>query len=300
MSAYPVLAAPKEPQAKPQTQIRRILFATDFSRESLAALPLASNMARRYHARVQVLHVIAPVPVVLPEGASYLAPDTSRAEQNIAQLLHSDVLQGLDVQWAVRLGLVGETIQDEARALAADVIVVGTHGFGGVRHFMMGSVAEELARSAPCPVITVGPHIDKRFSQPGTPEHILVPVDFSPESLDVLPYLIPLIKEFESRVTFLHVRSSKEERLPRAQSKHFINKMRALFHKHIPEGCEVRYLVETGEIAETILNVAFEKNVYMIAMGVRPKDEIGFRVRSSITYKVLASAQCPVLVSHLH
>ena len=300
MSAYPILAAPKSPAAQSNTEVRRILFATDFSRESLAALPLVGNMAKRYRSRIHVLHVIPPVPVVVPEGAAYLSPATSNAEGKMEQLLHADVLQGVNVEWAVRLGLAAETIQDEAHALAADVIVVGTHGFSGIRHFMMGSVAEELARSAPCPVITVGPHIDKRFSQPGRPEHILVPVDFSPESLDVLPYLIPLIKEFDSRITFLHVRDTHEEQMPRAQSKHFVGKMRSLFQRHIPEGCEVRYLVENGDVAETILSTAFEKDVYLIAMGVRNKQEIGFRFRSSVTYKVMAAAQCPVLISHLH
>jgi nucleotide-binding universal stress UspA family protein len=241
-----------------------------------------------------------PVPVSVPEGATYIPPSTANAEEKIAHLLHADVLQGVDVEWAVRLGLPAEVIIDEARDRSADLIVTGTHGFSGVKHFLLGSVAEELARSAPCPVITVGPHVDKRFSRPGKPERILVPVDFSPESLDVLPYVIALMKEFAPAVTFLHVRDGKEEKMPRAQSKHFIGKMRRMLSRHVPKGCDASYLVESGDVSDTVLAIAHQTWSDIIAMGVRSRQEAGFRIRSSVTYKVMAAAQCPVLISHLH
>lgn len=291
MSAAPLLT-------KPTFVLKRILFATDFSPASFTALPMVGALARRYNVEVEVLHALPPTPVVMPEGAAYVQPSTEPAAEKMHHLLHADVLQGLKLKWVVRLGLPSETIIDEATDCRSDLIVVGTHGFGGLKHFLLGSVCEELARTAPCPVLTIGPHADKRFSRPEGARRILVPVDFSPESLSVLPYIMPIAGDFDAVVTFLHVRSRSEEEIPRAQSKYFIGKMRRMFAPHVPQHCETRYLVESGAVAETILSVANDIFADLIAMGVRNKEDVGFQIRGSNTYKVIAGGQCPVLINH--
>jgi nucleotide-binding universal stress UspA family protein len=289
--------APSLPMAR---RLRRILFATDFSRESFNALPIVGALAKRYDAHVEVFHALAPTPIVVPEGATYTPVAAIEAEQKIHEVLKADVLDGRHVSWAVRLGLAAETIMDEAVDQKADLIVLGTHGYSGLRHFLMGSVCEELARSAPCPVLTVGPHVDKRFANPERTTRILVPVDFTPESLEVVPSVLSLASDFDTCVTFLHVRKETSSGLPSSRAKHFVGMMRRMFQHHVPDRCTTRYLVEDGDPASTILAVAYETFADVIAMGVRAKKDVPFQLRSSVTYRVIAGAQCPVLISHLH
>ena len=287
------------PVLPPALRLRRILFATDFSPESYNALPIVGALARRYNAEVEVLHALTPTPLVVPDGATYVPVATTAAEERIHEVLKADVLDGRRVCWAVRLGLPSETIIDEAIDQQADLIVLGTHGYSGFRHLLTGSVCEELARSAPCPVLTIGPHVDKRFANPERATRILVPVDFTPESLEVVPSVLSLASDFETCITFLHVRKSTSG-LPSARAKHFIGLMRRMFQRLVPDGCSTRYLVEDGDPAGTILSVAYESFADVIAMGVREKKDVPFTFRSTVTYKVIAGAQCPVLITHLH
>jgi nucleotide-binding universal stress UspA family protein len=296
MSAIAIRVAPEPVSA---IHLKRILFATDFSAESLVPLPLVGMLAERYHAEVDVLYALAPASMAVPEGAAYALPMSAEAAEKMQQVLRADVLEGTRLKPTLRLGFAAETIMDEAKDFRADLIIAGTHGFGGVKHFILGSVCEDLARSAPCPVMTMGPHVHKRFARPAPPERILVPVDFSPESLDVVPYVMSLVSDFGSCVTFLHVCDPQEQETPLAQTKYFMAKMKRLFGKHVPYGCSSRYLVESGDVAGTVINVAYETYADIIAMGVRSRKDIGFRIRSSVTYKVMAGAQCPVFISHL-
>lgn len=287
------------PVLPPALRLRRILFATDFSRESYSALPIVGALARRYDAQVEIFHALTPTPLVIPEGATYVPVATLEAEQRIHEVLKADVLDGRRVSWAVRLGVPAEAISDEATDQKADLIVLGTHGYGGFRHFLTGSVCEDLARSAPCPVLTIGPHVDKRFANPERATRILVPVDFTPESLEVVPSVLSLASDFETSITFLHVRKATTG-LPSSQAKHFVGMMRRMFQRLVPDSCTTRYLVEDGDPASTILSVAYESFADVIAMGVREKKDVPFTLRSTVTYKVIAGAQCPVLITHLH
>lgn len=283
----------------PVLRLRRILFATDFSRESYNALPIVGALAHRYNAHVEILHALAPTPIVVPEGATYAPISTTEAEQKIHEVLKADVLEGCHLSSAVRLGVPAETIMDEALDQKVDLIVLGTHGYSGLRHFLMGSVCEELARSAPCPVLTVGPRVDKRFANPERATRILVPVDFTPESLEVVPSVLSLASDFDTCLTFLHVRNETSSGLPSARAKYFVGMMRRMFHRHVPDSCTTRYLVEDGDPASTILSVAYETFADVIAMGVRTKKDVPFQLGSSVTYRVIAGAQCPVLITHL-
>jgi nucleotide-binding universal stress UspA family protein len=288
------------PVLPPALRLRRILFATDFSRESYNALPIVGALARRYNAQVEVFHALTPTPLVVPEGATYAPAATTEAEQKLHEVLNADVLAGQRLSWAIRLGLAAETIMDEAVDQKADLIVLGTHGYSGFRHFLTGSVCEDLARSAPCPVLTVGPHVDKRFANPERATRILVPVDFTPESLEVVPSVLSLASDFETCITFLHVRKATSSGLPSARAKHFVGLMRRMFQRLVPDSCTTRYLVEDGDPSSTILSVAYESFADVIAMGVREKKDVPFTFRSTVTYKVIAGAQCPVLITHLH
>lgn len=144
---------------------RRILWPTDFSRLAKAALPHAVRLAADRGAELVVLHVL-PTPAIyaFPEvaGAAWDALEREnhtigkrRLRRVIAQLkskapalrMHSVLAEGVAVDQILRA----------AKRLRCDLIVLATHGRTGLQHVLMGSVAENVVRRAPCPVLTVRP-----------------------------------------------------------------------------------------------------------------------------------------------
>jgi nucleotide-binding universal stress UspA family protein len=141
--------------------ITRILVPTDFSATADAALDYAFGLAEKFGASVQLLHVLDD-PFVF-EGMSaeaYIseAPGLRTAMLDDArERLRHRVSQGgeVPVETEVLFGHGARTIAEYAAERAVDLIVMGTHGRTGFAHLMVGSVAERVVRTAPCPVLTV-------------------------------------------------------------------------------------------------------------------------------------------------
>ena len=134
--------------------IRTILHPTDFSENSGYAFQFACALARDYGAKLVVLHVF-PTPVLFGDSMSALPLDVPRDE--LLEMLNK--IKPDDPAIAIeRLLVVGEPaneIREAAGAHHADLIVIGTHGRGGLSRLVMGSVAEDVSRNANCPVLTV-------------------------------------------------------------------------------------------------------------------------------------------------
>jgi nucleotide-binding universal stress UspA family protein len=133
--------------------IKNILCATDFSDSSDFAFRVACALARDYEARLTVLHVVLPPLGAYGEGW-YLPEDYGASQHD--KLLQ---LQPHDPRVVTEHRLIeGEavpTILRLAADMGADLIVMGTHGRKGFGRLLMGSVAEQVVRRAPCPVLTV-------------------------------------------------------------------------------------------------------------------------------------------------
>jgi nucleotide-binding universal stress UspA family protein len=135
-----------------------IVVATDFSGPSKLALEYARVLAKRFDASLRVLHIVE-LPVVL--GSEVPLPDLGAlAERAVieAQEELSRVLAGVDAREVIGQVLVGDPATQIVQYLGdhdADLLVMGTHGRGGLAHFLIGSVAERVVRTAPCPVFTI-------------------------------------------------------------------------------------------------------------------------------------------------
>lgn len=141
--------------------LNSILVAFDFSDTSRSALTYGENLARAFGGRLHVLHVADVISTsaaqFYPEGPGEPeAKATELATHQLRELLASD---HTDAQIAVRVSpSPAQEIVAYAKEIHADVIVVGTHGRSGVSRLLMGSVAEHVVRSAPCPVLVVRPN----------------------------------------------------------------------------------------------------------------------------------------------
>jgi nucleotide-binding universal stress UspA family protein len=141
--------------------VRRILVATDFSPGAQAAIKLAVSLARPLGASLTVLNVFPLPNWVLPDGTVFLADAPTLGElstrataalDTIKQALTAD---GLEVDTQAVPGSPAEEIVRAAREGNYDMVVMGTHGRTGLRHLLIGSVAERVVRLASCPVLTV-------------------------------------------------------------------------------------------------------------------------------------------------
>lgn len=142
--------------------VEKILCPTDFSEPALAALKTACELAMHFDAGLRVLHVIpviSPLPSdMLMAPTVYYPPDQERLEQaqrQVEKLIAHRLPPGVRAVAAVRMGQAAHEIVCDANEENIDVIVIGTQGLTGWRHFAFGSVAEEVVRKAHRPVLTV-------------------------------------------------------------------------------------------------------------------------------------------------
>lgn len=135
--------------------IHTILYPTDFSESCLVAFDLACALARDYEAVLVVAHV-EPPPLALPTDGVALPPILVESGALLASL---EQIRPADPRVAVRhrllTGDAADAILEAAAEEKADLIVMGTHGRGGLSRMLLGSVAEHVLRRAPCPVLTV-------------------------------------------------------------------------------------------------------------------------------------------------
>jgi nucleotide-binding universal stress UspA family protein len=141
----------------------RILVPTDFSETSDEALRYARTMAETFGASIHLLHVFEDpyiVGTLAPEvyGA---VPEELResalraAEQHLDERVKDARARGLTCESEMLMGAPASAIAEQATQKGADLIVMGTQGRGGVAHLLLGSVAEKVLRTAPCPVLIV-------------------------------------------------------------------------------------------------------------------------------------------------
>lgn len=140
--------------------IHKILVPTDFSAGSEAATEQALSLAQKFAASVTLFHVYQVPTYVFPDGSSFVAgPEvTARIERGVEDSLAAAARaaqqkSGVPVETASAIGTPFEEILRAAEG--CDLVVMGTHGRTGLRHLLLGSVAEKVVRHAHCPVLTV-------------------------------------------------------------------------------------------------------------------------------------------------
>jgi len=158
----------------------RILVPLDFSAPSDAALEYARTVATRFGASLQLLHV-AEDPYRSPYSAEVYVPEVEGLRDEILadvtgrlkDRLRSSDIRDLGATANAVVGTPASSIVEYAGAHDIDLIVMGTHGRGGMSHLLMGSVAERVVRTAPCPVLTVRQSRTTKPAAEARPEAVL-------------------------------------------------------------------------------------------------------------------------------
>ena len=142
--------------------IKRILYATDFSKSSARALDEAISLAQQNKAELLAVHVIEPVPYAAGEEFASAEIYTKieevtdrQAKAAMAKLMQRLKKANVKAQSLLLRGSAHDQIVKAAKSKKADMIVIGTHGRTGLSKLFMGSVAGKVISSATCPVVTV-------------------------------------------------------------------------------------------------------------------------------------------------
>jgi nucleotide-binding universal stress UspA family protein len=284
----------------PRIELKRILYATDFSCASLAALPIVSALARHYGSQVFMQHVSPPLPYVMAAPEAICLAETRNdgaIRREMEKLLRNENMEGLATKLLVDSGNPAEEILRAVRTCEIDLAVAATHGRTGFMRLLMGSLAEELFRRLPCPMLTVGPHLDTRFQHPRTIRNIICATDLSPESRVVFPLVASVAAEFRATIVVLHVlplqQGQHHEAPARAREKQ--REIERMFAGQVDPRCRLEALVDFGDPAERILACADERRADLIALSVRPDAHLVQHLRTTVPYKVMMESQCPVL-----
>jgi nucleotide-binding universal stress UspA family protein len=145
--------------------IRTLLLAVDFSDASSAAVDVAVEFAKQFSATLHVVHAFdLPIPLVTPYEVAipeaYLDQTRKAAAQKLAAVVETVAGQGVTVESHLAEAPAAPAIVRAAEEVGADLVVMGTHGHTGIKHFVLGSVAERTLRLAPCSVLAVKPGRD--------------------------------------------------------------------------------------------------------------------------------------------
>lgn len=301
--------------------VDRILCPVDLSPCSRTALLHALALARWYEATVTVLHVFQQVAVVDTSaaalGAGIYAPpvaladvDRAAVERRLAEFVAATP-GAAGVTVCVRDGVnVREEILREAGEIAADLLVLGSHGLTGLKRLVLGSTAENVLRHAATPVLIVPAHAADAPAA-GVPfRRIVCAVDFDADSYRALRYAFDLAQESEAQLTLLHavempaVHVGAEDLTVDLESVRETvrgaarERLRALVPEAVRAACTVHAEVAEGNAHDVILHTADEGRADLIIMGVRSRDAVDVALFGSHTHAVVRAAHCPVLTVH--
>ena len=289
----------KAVQARTRIALKNILFATDFSAASNAAAPIAIQIARRYGAKVYGVHVnrFDDYTAAAPNAWAAIAEAAERENKEDAGRLNEQ-LQGIEHEVVVGEGKTWEVISNLIERKEIDLVVVGTRGRTGLGKALLGSVAEEILRQSPCPVLSVGPHVNLWSDEYAKMGEILYATDLAAEYPIAAPYAVSLAQENQAHLVLLHVIEDAEagdlvDSPEVVDSKE--RKLQQLVSQQAGLWCEPSYIVEQGPAAEKILDVAKRRHTDLIVLGARPAKGLATHLNIGTVHKVVSHATCPVL-----
>jgi len=300
--------------------LENILYATDYSPCAKAALPYLRAIAERYGSTVHVVHVCSPDPRTAVPTDQFPELDAVQyiAEVEMKALLASTAFGDIAHTSTVVRGQLWEVLAAVIKQKNIDLIVIGTHGRRGLTKVVLGSVAEQVLRHAPCPVLTVGPHVIDGGVADASFARILLATDYSLSSRHALSYALSLARANKAHLMLIHAVTANLELLPTSaeyvspgmqMSAEFVAQVLVVARQHLAElisnetmqELNPEIIVECGSTAETILEIAKSRQANLIVMGAHS----GF-ASSIITHlpwatasTVISQARCPVLTVRL-
>ncbi len=301
-------------ELKQSVALKNILLTTDFSVVSRKAVPYAAAIARSHGSKIYLVHVIVPEPRTfipiepLPADLDYRR---AKAELDLKNFVGADSLADISHEVLLKHGPIWDVVSALIQQDEIDLLVLGTHGRGGLKKFFLGSVAEELFRLASCPVLTVGPAVPNDLACTKEFRRILFATDFGPASLHALPYAISFAAESHARLMLLHVvppvpvrdigpywypGTDLVEQQKTAKAR-YIGRLQDMIPPDANLPFEPEFLVDFDFAPDSIVKIASIIQADLIVMGVNQSSSARAAAHMpwAIAHEVVCHAPCPVL-----
>jgi nucleotide-binding universal stress UspA family protein len=231
-----------------QPKLDNVLVATDFSPAFKTAVLYATSIARRHSSKLLLAHVVSS------RSENDLMDGRRAGQMEITEHLLANRLDGIQHELIVRSGDIWEILAQLIAERGIDLVVVGTRGRTGIRKLILGSVAENIFRQAPCPVLTVGPNTAGQNPEIG-PERILATTGFAAHSVFGVRYAIGLAQALHSSLAIMHVVTDRTDVTSVARDdvrNERLARLRALIPSDVHLTPEPLFFVEFGSAPDTI------------------------------------------------
>jgi len=275
--------------------LKNILVATDFSLVSLSALTRVLPIARRFHSVIHIFYVIHQPDMAL--AAINWEVDRQvhdKAQQALCGL--ESVVGSIPHRTWLRRGELWANLKDIVQSQHIDLISVGASGKSNFKKLLLGSAAEEILRSATCPVLTAGPHVSSSVE---SVNQLLYVTNLLEESHHGLQYAIWLAAVFNCQLLLLHVIEQEE---PKDSNHDWLQEYRRMLQRLLPDAAgnlpvePVLRIEATRNCPARILRVADEIAADLIIMDVRPEEPWATHLHDKV-YEIISDANCPVLTA---
>jgi nucleotide-binding universal stress UspA family protein len=291
----------------------KILVPLDGSELAEVALPYAEELAGKLGSEVILLHVCESAEAQYHHMHQlYIQKMVAATKRGAKKYLEKPDAEAIKVRSAILDGHPAEQIVDFAEEQGIDLIVIATHGWSGIRRWVMGSVADKVVRATKRPVALIrAKGVHHHVFEEGTMNKTLLPLDGSKESEAVIPYVEELASKLKGEVVLLHVvppaspvyaipgetaqlpYTQAEVELLKVDAESYLEKVaNALKDKHI----KVRSEVRVGNTAHEIVKLADEVHADLVAMSTHGWSGITRWALGSTADKVLNGGNTPLLL----
>lgn len=265
-------------------ELRRILCPIDFSSITPSSMTTASAMARARKAELRALHVMPSEGAAVPAGIGSLEQQAFMAR---LRTILAEAAPAYDrVGAAVRRGDPGTQILHLARAMPADLIVIGAPGADRPER-PMGPVTSVVVARSECPVLTVPTHRPPWSNESGLFRRIVCAVDLAPSSVTVIHQALSLAWETAGHLTYVVVKPDGVS----SRSAATRDRLLEAIPSEAGSWCETEVVVAQGTASTEIVRIADEEKAELVVIGAP-------RRWTSTTHAVLSRSLCPVLVTH--
>ncbi len=289
--------------------IKNILVPVDFSEFSDKAVEYALNLSEKFGASLTLFHAVVLFQddvgeeQRLQEYEEWIKRREETIHKHMTRNRRRAQEHGLKVESVILRGVnAADVILDYASGQSFDLLVMGTHGRTGLKHLLLGSVAEKVVRLSPLPVITVHRSLQKfRLNK------MLVPLDFSPYSREAADEAIELSPYFNASIDFIHVIEQDIHpsfyaagiksifQIDKDLAARVIENLRGFLGDQLLENISSNFIVKEGKAHKEIVEYAKEAEIDLIVIATHGLTGLDYILLGSTAEKVVRWANCPVL-----
>lgn len=274
-----------------QNGLKTIVVAVNQDAEQEAALEYASKLSARYGSRIVLAHSLDPMEYATVEGVPgrVLRRMNDEARAALDKIACKLLEEKISTHSEIRQAAVAQMLIDVARQFEAGLIIIGTRGMNGVGPLLVGSVAEQLARLAPCPVLAVAADWNAGPFRPIQGGPVLLAVEMNEASQEAAATAYSLAETFDRSLLVLHARTA-------AEASAFLNPCattREEFGIESNGKVIVRCMVKDGTPSDAIASAVAQFHPSILVLGVKRSSETPGP--HGTVFSLLAGSRVPVL-----